>query len=403
MKTLMKFIVATVALAYYVGCADVKFTKVAGTDPCSANPGSCVVTPTSYDWDYIVPISGGLVDILFVNDNSGSMSFEQNRMADRFDSFLTNLDNQGINYRIGVITSDISTAVTKNPAISFDANYPNSITRDNDPRGINGNGALQDGKLITIPATGQPFLSSTEGTALDRRNRFASVIKRNETLACETFLKQYPVGGAAPSDASVRANCPSGDERGMFAANLFVRNNPSSFIRPNAGFAIVFLADEDERSGLWKTTSSNPLQKFDLPQTLVAKLRTDFLNKPVKVHSIITKDTSCLSAQSNQINTVNGISGSIGEVYRMASESTGGIVGDICASDYGSQLSSISNDIVDMSQDISLKCATPANLQVSFSPSQPNLSYNVIGATLTFSQRVSPGVQVRLKYTCPQD
>lgn len=402
MKTLFKYIIGAVALAYYVGCAPVKFDKAAGSDPCSANPDSCVVTPTTYDWDYTIPVNGGLIDILFVNDNSGSMSFEQNRMADRFDSFLSTLDSQQINYRIGVITTDVSTAVTSSTSISYDPTHPGSITKFNEPRGINGNGALQDGKLITIPGLGKSFLSSTDGTSTqNRKDLFAGVIKRNETLQCENFLRQYPVGGSAPTDADVRANCPSGDERGMFAANLFVRNNPSSFIRSNAGFAIVFLADEDERSGLY-TSASYALQNYDLPQTLVAKLRTDFLNKPVKVHSIITKDSGCLSQQSNQINTANGVSGSIGDVYRMASESTGGIVGDICAPDYGSQLTSISNDIVNMAQDISLKCETPANLQVSFIPASAAVGYNVVGSKLSFTQRVNTGTKIRLKYTCPQ-
>lgn len=401
MKTLSKIIVGSVALAYYVGCAPVNFEKNLANDPCAQQANACVMTETDYKWDYTITTNGGLVDILFVNDNSGSMSFEQNRMADRFENFLSNLDAKQIDYRIGVITTDVSTSVTSDANISYDATYPASRTLNNGPRGINGNGALQDGKLITIPGLNKTILSASDGNADQRKQWFSSVIKRPETLQCEAFLKNYPVGGAAPSDQAVRDNCPSGDERGMFAANLFVRNNPSSFIRPNAGFAIVFLADEDERSGLWEN-NSYPLQNYDLPQTLVTKLRTDFLNKPVKVHSIITKDSSCLSAQSNQINTVNGVSGSIGTVYRMASESTGGIVGDICASSYASQLSAISGNIVEMSQNVALKCDTPADLVVSFNPAQSNLSYNVSGSVLSFSRTIDPGVQVRLKYTCPQ-
>src|SRR5690606_8968839 len=48
----------------------------------------------------------GRVDILLVDDNSGSMSAEQNLLAQRFSTFISRLS--GLDWQIGITTTDVT-------------------------------------------------------------------------------------------------------------------------------------------------------------------------------------------------------------------------------------------------------------------------------------------------------
>ena len=99
--------------------------------------------------------------------------------------------------------------------------------------------------------------------------------------------------------------------------------------------------------------------------------------------------------------TKNAVLGSYGTKYAEATNLTGGILGDICANDYGSQLSNISANIVDRIADITLACANPSDLVVTLAPPQTQITWAVNGNRLEFSQTIPAGTQVRLKYSCP--
>ncbi len=51
-------------------------------------------------------ISQGAADIIWVVDNSGSMGGDQQNLSDNAQRFITVLENKGVNYRIGIITTD---------------------------------------------------------------------------------------------------------------------------------------------------------------------------------------------------------------------------------------------------------------------------------------------------------
>jgi hypothetical protein len=427
MRQISKALLALIATGYYVACAPTEFAR---------EPVTSCVGPTCVTIDKDTPVtqkvraSGGLVDILVVNDNSGSMSFEQNQMADRFNSFIQALDQRQIDYRIGIITTDIQN------------NNANSV-RHNPARAINQNGALQDGKLITF-GNGQAFI--TNATA-NKESLFSTAIRRGaanlETGICEAFLRANANANTSSSSyqQGLRDSCPSGDERGIYAANLFVNANPSSFIRPNAHLAIVFLADEDVSSGLYYQSPSYKLVAEDLPQNLINNVYQKYPSKGLSVHSIIVRpgalvggktpvvaadeisrvigsnnqidstkspatlfnegDYSCLGQQSNQINAglPTAVRGSYGYLYALATRMTNGIEGDICASDYGSQLYNIGFNIADRTREVTLFCANPKDLRVSFNPNA-NLSYTISGTKLTFSDDLPPGTEATLEYFC---
>lgn len=382
-------------VSIYVGCSPVNFAKDDEFQKCQ-NTGKVCISQNGRDYfDETITASGGFVDILIINDNSASMSFEQTQLATRLSGFIQNLETQHANYRIAVTTTDISTG-------------------NNPPRTINQNGALQDGRLIKFP-NGEYYLTNNSGTLAQKNTWFQQTIQRQETTSCETFIKNNY--GKTGYDNNYAANCPSGDERGIYAANLVVKNNPNGFIRSNAHLAIIVLADEDERSQLYWYNQQNPgsypgydLDALDQPETLVSSVRAAFGGgKLLSVHSMITTATTyniggvnktCKEIQGGQL-LVNGmatVSGSYGYIYKQASDLTQGVVGDICASDYTAKLGAISTNILDRISSVSLACETPSDLVVTVS--QAGVTYSVSGREVKFSSQLSPGTVVKLKYSC---
>lgn len=382
----LKFLAVPVLVSIYVGCSPVNFAKDEEANRCQNSGKNCITIDGRDYFDETVSAAGGLVDVLIVNDNSASMSFEQTQLATRLSGFIQNLENQSANYRIAVTTTDISSG--NNPA-----------------RAINKNGALQDGRLIQFP-NGEYFLTNASGTIAQKNAWFQQTIQRPETASCETFIKNNY--GKAGYDAAYSTNCPSGDERGIYAANMVVKNNPNSFIRKDAHLAIIILADEDERSQLYwynqQTPGSYPgydLESFDQPATLMSNVRAAFGGgKLLSVHSMITLDENCKRIQGSQL-VVNGmatVSGSYGLIYKQASDMTRGVVGDICSTDYTSKLGEISTNILNRINSVALACSSPKDLVVTIS--NPGVTYSVSGSEVKFNAQLPPGTVVKLKYSC---
>lgn len=379
----LKFLFVPTLVSIYVGCSPVNFAKDEELNKCQNSGKNCLTLNGKDYFDETISVAGGLVDILIVNDNSASMSFEQTQLAARLSGFIQNLDSQHADYRIAITTTDISN--TNNPA-----------------RSVNQNGALQDGHLIPF-ANGSYYLTPSSGTLAEKDAWFKAALQRPETASCENFIRNNY--GKSGYDAAYSTNCPSGDERGIYAANLVIKNNPNTFIRSNAHLAVIVLADEDERSALYLAPSSYPgytLEPMDQPQTLLSNLRGIYGGgKLLSVHSIITGTDSCKATQSNQM-IINGqatVFGSIGETYKQASQMTQGVIGDICASDYTGQLGQISTNILNRINSVTLACANPVDLSVSI-VGQPGVTYTLAGTLVKFSTQLAPGTTVKLKYTC---
>jgi hypothetical protein len=383
MKRRTQLMLALLAVGYYVGCAPVQFSKDTN---CGSN---CVTINGKKTYRYSIIPNSGKVDILFVDDNSKSMSPEQSAMAARFSTFLSSLDSRSIDYRIAITTTDVNQAA---------------------------------GQLLPF-SNGKSYL--TPGNSANTQ-MFQNVIQRSETIACD----------------SGQSVCPSNDERGIYAANLVIRNNPAGFIRSDAHLAIVFLSDEDERSQVYDQSASFRLSSDDLPQTLIANVQNIYGGKSVSAHAIIIRpgslngltpeqaadrianvidvngiinssnapanlfnggDSSCLNAQTNQ--NGSGSTGKYGYLYALAVRMTGGVEGDICANDYGSQLYSIGENIGDQIAEHKLYCANPEQIDsttplVTFTPTGG--AYSILADKMTFSPNLTPGTQAYLQYACPE-
>lgn len=366
------------SVCFVQACSEVSFRK----DPqveCQGNgSGSCVTSQGVDSFDYTIKFTPGKVDILFINDNSASMSWEQARIADRFGSFVQQLEGTGIDYRIGMVTTDISSS--SNPA-----------------RAINLNGALQDGRLISF-TSGLKFLATNVLSLSERVSLFSATMKRNETLSCENFIRSWRASGkstySADYEQAYKQSCPSGDERGTYAALLALRNNEGGFIRQEGALTLIFVSDEDVRSQLYSPYGTGyELENTDQPDTLISEVRSRYSSKSLTAHAIVTTD-DCLAEQNNQIPGV--ISGSTGVVYHQLAQKTSGRTISICSSNYTSQLGVIADDIISKSRDITLKCASPQNVTVS--PS--NLSFTRNGRVLRFSEATPYNTDIRIQETC---
>ncbi len=365
------------SLSYYVGCAPVQFSKDAN---CGEN---CYSVNGRQEHRYEIIPNEGKVDILFVDDNSASMSYEQNRIADRFSTFIQVLDDQNVDYRVAVTTTDIASS-------------------SNGPRSINQNGALQNGRLISM-GSGRFFISKQNtASSAERISLFRSAIERNETIQCESFLSQH----SSPSNSDYQANCPSPDERALYAASLLVENNYNSFIRPEAHLAIVVLSDEDARSSLYSKLSEYALDQKDQINYLMSAVTQRYAGKSLRVHSLIVQpnDSACLNEQNNQVNKV---SGSYGYIYAAATSATAGVLGDICSSDYGSQLANIASNIGESVFEHILRCDQPEPIDkqtpmVSIVPVVSSSMFSISGNRVEFDPSLTPGSKAYLQYACPE-
>jgi hypothetical protein len=378
----LKILTVSFLIAVYVGCSPVNFAKDSEMRKCQDFAASCIVKDGRDYFDETVGVGRGVADILIVDDNSASMSFEQAHLADRLANFVAGLEAQNTDYRIAITTTDISSP--GNPA-----------------RPINLNGALQDGKLIAFP-NGEYFLTPSSGTLAQKDEWFRKTIQRNETLACESFIRANY--GAPGYESAYNQNCPSGDERGVYAANLTIANNPNGFIRPNAYLSIIFLSDEDERSQLYYSGKdpSFALADLDQPQTLISNLAHVYGGKALSVNAFVTATQECLATQNNQmvVGNTSVVSGSYGSIYAEAVKKTGGILGDICESDYTTRLGQIKANILEHINDHTLACENPSDLVVTFT-GQTGMTYTVSGRTVKLSQELNSKATARFQYSCP--
>lgn len=377
----MIVLVALFASGYlFSGCAKVEFVEVPPEHCTQMNQAygsnACVSGPTGTRlYDYTV--ATGDVDILFVDDNSGSMYTEQVKMANQFPGFLDSIHK--LSYHIAITSTDVA-----------------------------GTQSGQDGRFFPF-SMGESVLKNSsrvkDGTHSTNITKFQNTIKRNETLDC-------PNGPA----------CPSGDERGIYAAiRSLQRAENYDFFRPTGHLAIVVLSDEDERSSGGGAPGSaingGPIsqnylaQENDRPETLVSVAKSRLSpTKSVSVHSIIIRpgDTACHNAQNAQ---GGGVRGYYGTQYALLSNPSAqllgqgplrvGTLGSICSSNYTAEMGQIAQYLT--TSQLQLPC-TPVSgsLRVDYLDAVPGNPTNTLDSLnqIKFNPALPAGSRVRLQFTC---
>ena len=291
------------------------------------------------------------VDVLVVIDNSKSMVFEQTNMAQRFGSFLTQLQN--VDWQVGIITTDVSL----------------------------GDSATADGRLLKYNSAGKRLISSKDGIE-SAKSLFSSTIQRTEIgNAYEQGIK-----------ASYRAL-----ERAAVASDA-----NAALIRQNSALSIIVVTDADETGS---TTQNNPdnLHKY---------ITTKYPGKSFKFHSIIVRkgDVNCANDKSKVVKagvTHENINEGYGVIYSKLSEKTSGIIGSVCQADYGNQLSMIGQSTSQQVKQATLDCAPAdrdnngyADIEIRNAQTNSLISnYVVNGVQISFDQPLAAG-SYNISYTC---
>lgn len=263
------------------------------------------------------PISNA-VDILIIDDNSGSMAVEQNKLGQRLQNLLSKLSS--FDWRLGVTSADVC------PPVGGGSRCFNSVgayVTGAQGRFLKPNGGVSGFNEAPFFFTKAQYDANPSST----RTTFKNTVKRPEE--------------------------GSGAERGIFAANLAIEGKDTfnqGFFRQESTLAMLLLSDEDELS------NGTNLEEKDLPQTLLNTVSTLFGgNKAFVFNSIIVdpgasdgsrpQDTACHTQQEAQ-----NWQSFYGTIYRDLTELTGGIVRSICDNDYSEGLENISDKIVNTHQ-----------------------------------------------------
>lgn len=375
-----------VVLGSLIACSPSKFTQTQqSVNLCDSSVSKCINENGFINITQNFQIGSGKVDILFVTDNSASMSKAQLQMASKFSGFIQSLDTIKADYRIAITTTDLSVVNSQN-LISF--------------------------------ANGKKYITSSDS---NRVMLFNSAIVRNETVLCEDFInsmfytygKNFQDSAYNPTYATqYYQKCPSPDSRGIYTANVVVSANKDSFIRSDANLFIILISNDDVRKGKNK-------EENDKATTFISMMAQKHPNKYWDFNSIIVKDEVCKQSQvlknsSNQI-VINGndepaISGGMGLEYANLSNSAAkdiennprprGQILNICETDYSQHFSSMSTQISEDSRMVNLKCVPEFEPVVTLAKyPYTNVNFTLNGNKLVFPRSVA-GQSVEIQYRC---
>lgn len=294
------------------------------------------------------------IDVLVVIDNSGSMATEHANMAARFGTFLDQLSGQ--DWQVGIVTTDARTS--------------NKTARINN---------RLDGKLLEFKGTdgaytGKYMITSSMGIAT-AKTWFAN------TIQMETDGSGLEQGVAITHRAI---------ERAINGISDIDRRN-SALIRSDAALAVLVVTDSDE--------TSSTTENRNRPEFVYNYIRTSYPDKPFSFNSIIVPlaDTACKGINGNE---------QFGYAYDAFSRLTSGIVGTVCAADYGTQLADIGKATQDLVRSVTLNCAPVdinmdgrLDLEVTTANGTMAPPYTVMGMRVNFETALPVG-RTTLRYRC---
>lgn len=323
----------------------------------------------------------GIVDIIFVIDNSRSMHVEQTNIANQFDQFLDNI--RYLDYRIAMMTVDISDS-------------PNNRDR-----------TYQDGHFIEF-TRGQKYLSNADRSSAQHNENirlFKSAVQRPESIECV--------------EAGKANECPD-DERAICALNKSLDiSSQRDFFRKTSHLMVIILSDEDERSSEEYRRQQWQLNRVDYRLTGCDDSRNFYsrvaqrigLHTGISVHAIIIPpgDERCLQEQDDELGK-----GYYGELYERFAEPSGSVLREfpyitpgqvlsICDRSFGSQLGRLS-DYLQEPLPITLPCEPyrVQNVRLVDGGSSEDVRYELNGKNLTILEdQVSLSSRVRVDIFCP--
>lgn len=261
---------------------------------CEKGGSNFSVLSTSAQYEQASTYVPRQLDVLFVIDNSGSMSSSQSNLAANFPSFINYFKTKGFDFHIGVTTSD--------------AFYGDQF--------LGANGC----SICTAEQT--RFKSGTNPKIY---------VVSNQTLNLESVF-------AANANVGISG---SGDERAFSSFKAALNSNLNAgFRRPGAYLAIIIVSDEDDfshNSISMNESYSNPgLHTVASYKTYLENLTGGVSGQDFSVSTISILDSAC--------RTQLGSGRKIGQRYMQLADLTGGTKNSICTA-FNGILDNISNSI----------------------------------------------------------
>ena len=341
----------------YASSCDLVITSNAGGSTRLVVPLTGEGTSLSEQIDHFEQISGRKVDVLFVVDNSGSMSEEQDSLTRNFADFIRTAETWGTDFQLGIITTEADD--------EFEGRLPGELIGD--PRiltpdtpnlsaeftdhaevGASGDGARESGLEAAHLALSDPNISDVAECGADCVEPYACV----------------------PNARGTESRC-GGYNR--------------SFLRDDASLELVFLSDEQDQS-----------------RGTVA-FYIDFFQ------SIKGARNRALFHASAIVGPRGGCSGAGGEAdagadYLDVAEATDGVTGSICDDSFATHLANIGNRAFGLRVQFFLsRVADPATVEVTDASGRDmsGWSFDEESNSVVFSEGSAPrpGESFDVEYT----
>jgi hypothetical protein len=306
------------------------------------------------------------VDVLWVIDNSGSMYTKQEKLGAGFASFATLFSAKDFNFNMAVVTTDIPAQDGNFQSLPYPYQHPIDTDRSV-PFGYVG----ANGPAVTILTNSTP----------DLFNHFISNVRVGDTGAAN----------ARALDAIVSSTS---------TAKLAGLN--AGFLREDAHLAVIIVTDDDDGDidfGLGSTASTTDVishlqtlkpDKFDVIS------RTYKKNFTVSAVMVDTDTTGCVAPFSP------------GVEFRGLVTETEGSIANICANDFSTGLSQISQRIAEAITEIPLSRAPDVStIQILFNGSvvpqgaTDGWTYSATGNKIVFHGNYIPrdNTSISVNYT----
>ncbi len=354
-------------------------TSCDACDVVVLDPGAAAVEQT----DVFDQKGAARVDILWMIDNSGSMAAEQEKVAGRFNQFFNQLIISGVDYHIGVITSD--------PADG------GVLEQYAGPQVSGCQGCRFIDNAVPCP---NPAVDVTDLVAE------AEIEARllQECPAQLVFRKLIKVGtsGSAFEEGFVQASAAVG-ARTINAGTGFpdgiVPPENAGFIRTDASLYMVFVSDEEEGAkqdgtpvryyqrlfeGLKSAGNENNIAIAAITgyptglngsppppapiEEVCAILQTTFDNNPANDHPLAAEVKNTLREfRANGCTDVEGLGGDdnafaeVGGRYIELACRTGGVIANMCEADYSTALDALGANAAGLLRKFTISLPTRLN------------------------------------------
>lgn len=351
---------------FLFACGPVRFSSDGNADDpgITGQPPAPTTLTRDVNFSTVVTPPNMKLDVLLIIDNSNSMLEDNQKLAQRLSTFVSQLQGSSIDWQMCVtVTSPLHVnGIPRWGASVIWANY--------------------------VPSGSTP----------------AWVLKAGTGNLNNIFIDTINSIGAGWQDTD--------DERGIKAAWWHLWNGDprytgnSGCYRNEAALAMIVISDEDERSvggnasDEYYENEFKPLEHDDLPSTLVSHVQDIFgVMKRFTFNSIIVRpdDAACMGNQDNA-----GSKSHYGRIYAEASNISGGGVGSICDDDYYGNLNYFKDKIETSIEAFPLEC-DPYNGDILFKINgamAPAYTMSIMGMKAHFTPPLPAGVHLELQYKC---